>query len=150
MERNHSAPKNRSWRNHGGSPASVGLQACAWFVGDFSWGNATASMGHIMSLCLGDLTAGTSLLLSCPHFPAVNCVPGCMLTKPSDPVKGCLSPGEDRVRSCGGVSHPHHESRLKKSLRPQQRAGPRSRWRAHVMRSQLMLLEWVASPPPLR
>lgn len=117
MKRSHSALRNQSWRNPGGSPclpaASVGLQVCAGFEGGFSWGNATASMGHIVSFGLGELAAGASLLVTCLHFPTINCVTGCVLTKLSDNVKGCLSPEEDHVWSCGGVSHSHQESVFK-------------------------------------
>ena len=77
-----------------------------------------------MSLGLGDLTTGASLLVTCLHFPAVNCVAGCTLTKPLDHVKGCLSPGEDHVRSRGGVCHPHQESRLKNPCDHSSRLGP--------------------------
>lgn len=66
-----------------------------------------------MSVGLEDLTAGALLLVTRLHFPAINCIPGCTLTKPSDCVKGYRSPGEDHVWSRGGVSHSHQESRLK-------------------------------------
>lgn len=109
--------RNWSWKNPGGCPclpsASMGLQVCAGFEGDFSWGKATTSVEHIVSFGLEDLTAGASLQVTYLHFPAINCVTGCMLTKLLDHMKGCLSPGEDHVWSCSGVSHPHLESMLK-------------------------------------
>lgn len=119
IKRNRSAPRNHSWRNHGGSPcwplASTGLQPRARFVGDFSQGNAMTSVDRVTSLSLEDLIAGTLLLVTCLPFPAVGCIPDCTLAKPLNHMKGCLSPREEHVRSYGGMSHPHQESRLKKS-----------------------------------
>lgn len=78
MERNRSAPRNQSWRNHGGSPclppASTGLQPRTQFVRDFSQGNAMAAVDHVMSLSLEDLIVGVLLLVTCLRLPAVDCI----------------------------------------------------------------------------
>lgn len=80
--------------------------------GDFSQGTVMLSVDYLVLPGLGDLTAGALLLVTLLCFAAVNSVPGCLLTKPLDHIKGCLSPGEDLGWSCGGTPH-HQKSRLK-------------------------------------